>query len=305
MSKKKNVKIDFIGIGAARCGTTWISKCLAEHPQICFSKPKETGFFNRRVIIFKKPNIFINPEKCYSEYYKKGIEGYAKYFSHCKEGQIKGEWTVEYLHEPSVAKNIKKEFPDVKILVSLRNPIDRAYGHFYFAKYSQGFERCCQSFEEAFEKHPNFYKYFSLYFSQLKEYFELFPRENILVLIYEDIKKDPLKFIQNIYRFLGVDYSFVPPSLNERVNPTIKPVRPHFFKIYHPVLKALRKRGFRSFIDFLKQTKVGKLTSFIWAKEVIKRPPMNPETRKYLQQVFAQDIKNLEELIGRDLSFWK
>jgi hypothetical protein len=204
-----------------------------------------------------------------------------------------------------VARKIRNAFPEVKILVCLRNPIDRAYSQFYFAKYRQGIEKCCQSFAEAFKKHPNFYHYNSLYYKQLKRYFDLFPPKNILVLIYEDIQKNPLKFIQNIYRFLGADDSFVPPSLNKKINPTVKYSHPFLVRIYSWMAKILPEIGMGILIDILKKTRIRKSLGFVAAEEIISRPPMKLKTRRHLQKIFTKDIKNLEKLINRDLSFWE
>jgi hypothetical protein len=303
--EKEKFKIDFIGIGAAKSATSWIAACLADHSQICLAKEKETEFFNREINIFVQPNIFTKEKECFSKYDREGIKGYQKYFRHCQESMIKGEWSVKYLPEPQVAFKIKKEFPDVKILVCLRNPLERALSQFYYAKYHQGFEKCCQSFEEAFEKHPNFYRFTSLYSKALKRYFDLFPKKNILVLIYEEIEKNPLKFIQNIYRFLGVDDSFVPPSLEKKVNPTLRYFHPRLLKIYSQSLKILQKFGGENLINFLKKTQFKKLAEYIKAGEEIEEISIKPETKKNLQKIFTQDIKNLEKLIKKDLSFWK
>ncbi len=302
---KTKFTVDFIGIGAARSGTSWIAQCLSEHPQIFIPKVKELEFFNREINVFKKNHIFNDAKKCFSKYDKEGVRGYMKHFLEAGEDQIKGEWSVKYLHEPEVAEKIKKEFPNVKILVCLRNPIDRAYSQFYFAKYKQGFERCCQSFEEGFEKHPNFYYYNSLYYEQLKRYFDLFPLTNILVLIYEDIQKNPLKFIQKIYHFLGVDDTFVPPSLNRKVNPTVKYSYPFLVTMYSLVAKMLTKMGMKKVMDILKKTWIKKVSDFIVTEEVVNRPLMRVETRKRFQRIFADDIRDLEKLIKRDLSFWE
>ena len=167
MKKKKNFKVDFIGIGAGKCGTTWISKCLAEHPQVCFSIPKETFFFNRDVGVFNDPNLISSSDQCYSKYDREGIKGYTKYFQHYKRGQIRGEWCVGYLGDSLASQKIKMEFPNVKILVCLRNPIDRAYSHFHFFKYTCNFESQSCSFEQALKMHPIPYVYKSCYYQGL------------------------------------------------------------------------------------------------------------------------------------------
>src|SRR6056297_562433 len=109
---KKEFNIDFIGIGAQKAGTSSIFHFLKEHPEICTSSKKEIHFFDK-------------------EYnYLKGIKFYRKFFNNCSSKNIKGEFTPRYIYHPKVAQRIKKYFPDVKLIVSLRNPIERAISHY-------------------------------------------------------------------------------------------------------------------------------------------------------------------------------
>jgi len=303
--KTDKFKVDFIGVGAGRSGTTWIAKCLSEHPKIFIPKVKELEFFNREINVFEKINIFNNEKKCFSKYDKQGKKSYRQYFLEAKKGQIRGEWSVKYLHEPAVAEKIKKAFPEVKILVCLRNPIDRAYSQFYFAKYRQKIEKCCQNFTQAFKKHPHFYRYNSLYHKQVKRYLDLFPKKNVLVLIYEDMQKNPRQFIQTVYRFLGVNSSFTPPSLAKKINPTVEYSYPLLVKIYSQSARIVQKMGMRTLANVFKKTGIKKLLDLAITEKIVSRPPMEPKTREGLQKIFAEDIKKLETLIGRDLSFWK
>lgn len=305
MDENKKIKIDFIGLGAAKSGTTWISKCLEEHPQVCFSKPKETVFFNREVIIFREPNIFTNKNKCFSEYRTKGITEYAKYFKHCNKKNIKGEWSVEYLNDPLTASEIKGEFPDVKLLICLRNPIERAYSHFHYFQHIHKFETSSMSFEEALVKHPIPYIYKSLYYSRLKPYFELFPRENILILIYEDIKENPKRFIRNIYKFLEIDEFFIPSSLDKKINNVTALKYPHLIKVYPTISNLLRKIKLGFLIRIFKKTRLKKIIKLTESKKTLERSPIKHETREYLQSKFKEDIENLEKLVGRNLDIWK
>lgn len=318
MNQKEKLGPDFIGIGEAKCASSWIAKCIVEHPQIFIPSfilnkkkynnkkgfpGKELNWFKDNIFAFKcdKFNKKINSPSWFD---KKGIKPYIDFFKKAKEKQIKGEISTTYMYDISVAQKIKKEFPNIKILVYLRNPTERAYSHFYFNKYTIKVDRS-QNFEEALKKYSSIYIDTSLYYRQLKPYFDLFPRKNILVVIYEDIQKNPLKFIQNIYQFLGVKNSFIPPSFNIKINPTSKYIYPALFKIYFLGKKILRKAGVGFLINFLKKTKTRNLIKdSVEAKQVVGRPPIKKETRKYLQGVFGEDIKNLEKLIERDLSFW-
>ena len=296
-------KIDFVGIGAIKSATTWIYECLKEHPQICVSEPKETRFFSREISPFEAKNISSDP-RLLSEYEKKSIEEYAKYFKRCKDGQIVGEVDTYYMVDPDVPRKIFKEYPNIKIIASLRNPIERAYSHFLYSKYSLHNDDSLD-FEEAFRKYPDYYGGTSLYYQRLKPYFDLFPKENILILLYEEIKKHPLESIQRIFRFLGVRENFIPSSLEKRTNPTVKYVHPASFRVYSFLTRALRRYGFGFFSDFFKKTPINNLLDPIRAKRTIKKEPIDCQTRKRLYRFFEEDIHKLEKLINRDLSFWQ
>jgi len=120
MLKNEDFKVDFIGIGAARRGTTWIYECLKEHPQICVSKIKEVRFFSDQ------------------RTYRKGMKYYQSFFNHCSGNKIKGEISPAYLwgkNGENVASLIKKHFPGVKIFAVLRDPAERAYSHYHYDMY--------------------------------------------------------------------------------------------------------------------------------------------------------------------------
>lgn len=295
--KKNNFQVDFIGIGTIKSGTSWIYQCLKEHPQICASIEKEIYFF------------------CRQSKYEKGLNYYQSYFSHCPNKMIKGEFTTNYLSNKKSSFLIKKHFPKVKLIACLRNPIQRVYSNYYYDKVRG---KRSGSFEKYLKETPEYIQN-GLYYTHLQEYLKLFPRENILILIYEDISKNPLQFIQGIYKFLEVNSNFNPPSLNQRVNPTSKDrlFVSWFSSVnFQKTLTFLKKHFWgRQLIKLLKLTKISTLLLFLKVKNVkdvldksnkiFLKPPMKPETRSYLQKIYKDEINNLEKLIDRDLSFWK
>lgn len=278
-------QINFLGIGAQRCGTTWIAECLKQHPQICLSSPKEIHFFG-------------------TEKYEFGIDWYQQHFN-CQPEQIKGEFDAGYLVSENAAEQIKQTFPQTKLIVCLRNPIDRAYSNYLSVL---GFDQRIGSFEETIKRNPKSLER-GLYAKYLKQYLALFPKEKILILIYENIKKDPIKFIQKIYKFLEVNGNFVPSTANQKENPSQGYKFPQIKRQSGKMIKKiennkqgvkiknlLKKLGFKKLFDLINQAN---------KKELSQKPELNPETRKYLQGYYQSDIKELEEIINRDLSFWK
>jgi hypothetical protein len=275
---KNDFKIDFIGIGAPKSATTWIFDCIIEHPQVCNIQEKEIGFFNN--------------------HYEKGIEYYKSFFKNCSPNSLKGEFTTTYFINHETAERIKQNFPNVKLIVCLRNPIKRAYSQYRAGK-GADFIYSSRSFREALDLKSTLIKR-GFYYKHLKNYFDIFPRENILVLIYKNIKKDPVKFIQNIYRFLGIDDSYVPENINKRSN---KSIDYHFETLNVILYKTYRKLKINKLFKKLNLEVIPKYIKKL--NTTSKNQKMKDKTKDYLQNVYRQDIKNLEKLINRDLSFWR
>jgi len=143
--------------------------------------------------------------------------------------------------------------------------------------------------------------------------------ENILVLIYEDISKNPVKFIQKIYKFLNINSNFIPASVSKKINwvannplripllnLTLRKIKKYLQnkKIFKPIIILFRKMGINKLVIFIMYSFNVKNIKQKGLKRYDK-PPISKKTRKYLQEIFKDDIKNLEKLINRDLSFWK
>jgi hypothetical protein len=308
MSEKNDLKVDFIGIGSAKCATTWVYRCLIEHPQICGNYVKELNFFLTRRNPFSE-EVFDH----YKHLYHDGINSYLERFEDCPKDSVKGEISVHYISDPGTPGYIHKYFPNVKILVFLRDPVKRAYSYYWYARKFTLKEKN-KSFEEALNDKISYELYINrgMYYKHLKRYYDIFPRQNIGVFLIDDLKKDPVKFMQKVYDFLQVDANFIAPSCSRKEN-TARVVK---FIWVRKVMEWLVYR----FYDFLRLTrlyiikdlaiKLG-LQKFIYYTynqinvESFKKPPINPETEKRLREIFREDINNLEKLINRDLGNWK
>ncbi|TFG24461.1 MAG: hypothetical protein EU529_04170 [Promethearchaeota archaeon] len=299
MENKINPEPDFIGIGAAKTGTTWIYEYLKEHKNICLSSKKETHFFD----------ILGN--------YKKGLRYYYKFFSHCSKNKIKGEITPSYIYSYYTPFLIKKNFPNVKILVCLRDPIERAYSHYKYNIEMKGKFSIYKNLKETIKYDKEIIDR-GLYYQQLKNYYNLFPKEQILVMFYKDLKKNPKEFIKKIYKFLEVDDpNYIPRIINKRIRKTgNKVVRlkvPFLSLIINKSYSVLNKITLlKTFIENSRimsyLLEISDLNREITFTKNLKDPflfPLNNEIRKHLNQFYEDDIQKLEKLLDKDLSFWK
>lgn len=287
--------IYFIGIGCSRSATNWIAQCLREHPELEVPFPNELHYF------WKKDGLTSN-------YDLEGIEGYYKRFK--KTDKKSGEFSPGYIYFKECPLIIHKHFPNIKIIVSFRNPIKRAFADFINLKY---FEELTDA-ENIFDN-PEILKEVverSTYSSGLKRYLELFPRSNIKIIITDDMDSDGgrKKIIQEIYNFLEVDDTFVPPSLEKRENTSSVPKYKFLMNIRKSISNFslfLRRNHFNFIVNFFRYLNFHKVSWYIWKKNriVIEKPKLSEEDEIKLAEIFRRDILELEELIGRDLSSWR
>jgi len=204
---------DFLVIGAKRCGTTSLYQHLSEHPCISRSPHDNIGFFNENY------HLGINWYKSLfpTVFYKKKMESKNK---QCLFFDV----TSTYMEEELTAKNVYEVNPNQKIIVILRNPVDRAYSHYHVNVKEKSEKR---SFEDAvFEEMnrikseriiqnknknlrvftPNNIHYLKkgFYALQLKSWFKIFPREQILVLSTEEFQEDQNLIYKKIFDFLNI-----------------------------------------------------------------------------------------------------
>lgn len=224
----KNVKPEFIILGAQKAATTSLHNYLVQHPDFIKPLGKEIRYFSN------------------DENYKKGERWYLSHFpsSFKSKKEISFDATPEYLYQPWGADRIFKFNPRIKLIAVLRNPVDRAYSawnmyrHFFeennnfksiFDKpYREGFENNIKKEFYLSDKFPSFQEVVEneiekikadapfiepsilrrgIYASQLKRYFELFPKEQILILDFQDVNKEPKKTLNQILAFIGLQPS--------------------------------------------------------------------------------------------------
>ncbi len=265
----------FIHLGGQRCGTTWVHKCLAEHPQVFMADPKELHFFN---------NNFEQGESWYR----------AKFAPVTSEHVAWGEATPAYINVESVPERIRAMCPDARLIACLRNPVERAYSAYKLKRHG---DLNYETFEEALEQEPDIMER-GKYHEQLERYFELFPREQILVQLYDDLVHRERKFIRDIYSHIGVDADYKPSWLGKTDNAVIMP----------DMQDRLKGVGLGWAIRAVRDSKVGPMIRKWNRKQKTKKAGqykgMKPETRAMLVEYFREPNRKLEALIGVDVSDW-
>jgi len=287
------MKVDFFIVGAPKAGTTSLYHYLNEHPEIVMSMQKETDYFSDEYL--QKQGLYYGKNRINT------LEKYHSLFQNTDQKKT-GEASVSYLFYKDVPQKIKAYNSNGKIIIMLRNPIDRAFSH-YLMDYRLGL--ISKSFESVLEnkkkdiKDALFYQqYIELgqYFGQVKRYIEKFGKENITIIFYYDFKNHVAKEVQKVYEFLGVDSKYR-AEVDNKHNTYSMPKNNWIRFIYSFV--SFRKIFNKAF----PKKKVRKIKEKLFSKS--KKPKLSDVSRAQLINLYADDIKQLEELLSIDLSQWK
>jgi len=272
---------DFVGVGVQRGGTSWLYKCLNEHPEI-FMPKKEVHFFNR--------------------HYDDGIKWYQELFEAGENTAIKGEFTPDYINNKIAIERLHNHYPNTKIVVILREPFERTYSAIgllrSYGKFKdQSFDEIIRSNRWAVEQ--------SLYSKQLEHLISLFGQEQVKVLFFDDIKKKPLWLVQQVCDFIGVSSDFVPPSLKEQANRGGLDLTLFSGAINLVNLQSSLNRNVLG--RHLLKLKKGKIFKFFKAKLYSASETENPKLTYCSEELRAEligDIKKIESLLNTDLKHW-
>jgi len=272
--------------GFKKAATTSIYDYLGQHPQIYMSPIKETRYF------LYDPN---DPAEAASNLKQRPIRTLAEYkaqFAGAAGADAIGEATPSYVQSVQAAQRIQQLIPHAKLIFSMRNPIEQAYSG-YWMRVRGGYE--ARSVEQAFrEDLPKLRA--NSYYNLLKEWYALFDRDQIQVLLYENFKKTPVQEMQKLYQFLEVDATFAPnTTVKHNAGGVAKSGWRQTVVVWVRKYRYLRfhvPRGWRS--QFSK-----------FANENLAPPPaIQAEMKHLLQNLYSEDIQQLEDLVQQDCSSW-
>jgi hypothetical protein len=293
---------NFLIIGAAKSGTTTLFDIVGQHPAVYKSPEKEIRFFSN------------------DELYKNGVDWYQNsFFSNSEKYSVRTEASPAYLTwSEKVAPRVNAVYGNkpIKFAAIFRDPVKRAYSH-YWHRVRLGHEdpdrlsfaeaihsedqRLKKNWQQLANKGNGLYGYFraGCYASLLKPYLELFPRENFFFMLQDDLNNDFNASFKKLMLFLEIDdtYPLKPVVINESAIPRDQNV----YNLFNGLKKSKYKRFLKSVIPdairrWFRQDALMKPFNY---------PPMENEIKLELYARYADEIKRLEEMIGRDLSHWK
>lgn len=283
---------NFFIVGAPKAGTTSLYYYLKEHPEVYMSPEKEPNFFSHQEI--QSQNLY------YKKRNTETLEDYQKLFNGVTYEKAIGEASVSYLFYHSVSKKIYSRVPHAKVIIILRNPVDRAFSH-YLMDLRLGYISI--SFDDVIYKRGRYknlnlyyqqYVELGLYHEQVKRYLTTFGKKNVLVLISNEFKKNTKKIVNSVYDFLRVDRTFFPVE-EKKYNWFIMPKNRLSRYFYH--IDGLRKL----LKIVLSASSLKKIENLSFRSE---KPTLKVETKEFLRSIYVEDIKRLENLIKKNLNFW-
>jgi hypothetical protein len=294
----------FLIIGAQKSGTTSLYHYLSQHPQVFMSPVKEPGYFAfaGQPVDYRGPN---GKPAALNAYTVTEWDKYLRLFAGSDNAVARGEASTLYMAMPGTAERIRSQLPNVRLIAILRNPVERAFSSFLHCRRSgrepyPDFNVALAHEQERIEQRWGFlWRYESLghYYEQLVPYFDLFPREQILMLRYDDLIARPQELMSNILTHIGADAAFrIDSSEKHNVSGEPKNVRLQAMVESPSVLKTIAK----PLVPDALKTQIKRLVQ----RHNLTRPAMPASARERLQHVYCDEIIRLQELTGLDLSTW-
>lgn len=299
---------DFFVVGAAKAGTTALHHYLGQHPDLYLHPFQEPSFFafEREKPSFKGPPGI---EPSVNRGAITDLDAYADLFVDARKDQCVGDISPVYLYWPGTAQNIRAWVPDARICVILRHPVDRAYSSFMHA-HREGrepisdFECALEAENERIRQGFAFlwrYGDMGMYAPQLRHYYEHFPREQVKVVLYDDLIVDPSSVCQQLQGFIGADSAFTPDA-SVRHNVSGIPRSRWLHRALDRPPEAIATIA-RTAVPETGRDYVRRIQAKLRTRN-LRRIPLDPQRRLALTERFHADILETQELVRRDLTHW-
>lgn len=293
---------DFLVVGTARAGTTALHSYLRQHPEIFLPKLKEPCFF----VFEGEGNKYIKGKFAFAI---RNFNDYTQLFSRAELNQKIGEMSTPYLYlfEKSIS-TIKKyfnDYADIKIIILLRNPVDRAYSQYKWrvrdGREPLHFEDAIKEEKERMKANFSFDYFYvdrGFYYKQVKAYVENF--KNVHFVYFDDFNSEPSPVLKGICRFIGVNENWNFRKI-KRQNESSVPISKSLGKLVTSENRLKYKFWF-ALPESVRNNLRRLFSKMNTKKSGVKK--MNTLTRQQLVETYRDDIVALQQLTGRDLSGW-
>ena len=275
-------------VGAPRAGTTTLYDFLKRTKGIYMSNKKEPHYFSQSI----EPKFLFKPIR--------DEKKYLDLFKDVKDEKIVGEASTTYLWDPKAHLLIHEKSPDAKIIILLRDPVQRAYSNYLLRISSGKTYSFSDSIKQALEAKNDFYKGVIIkggfYAEQIKRYLDEFGSDRIKIIIFEEFIKEPRRIVKEVLEFL---------EINEETPKEIKLTHNILTKPRNKIAAGLMQNIFiRNTAKILLPYQVSEIiVRKIFGKEITK-PDMPKKDKEFLEKLYQDDIFKLQKIISRKIP-WK
>ncbi len=285
---------NFFIVGAPKAGTTSMHNYLNQHPEIFMSEVKEPHYFTDPNWLKQHPTLIRDKKK------------YLSLFENVKNEKIIGESSAGYLADPKAAQSIHEKSANAHILICIRDPVERMFSHFLMnirKNWDRSLHDEIQQTLEIANKKKRIHHLLnhSLYSEKVQRYLDIFGKNKVKIIIFEEFIKNPNEILKEIFEFLGLDESKLDIKL----------------AIYNKYenLGHLQPRGTSS-ETLLKNKVITKIGTKILPESIKKslkqkllekkyeKPIMDPQDIIDLKNYFNEDVQKLQKILGKKLP-WK
>lgn len=309
MTEESRLLLDFVVIGAARSGTTSLYYYLRQHPEVYLPSVKELNHFSWNP---QSPDPGMGPGKgpgdTKATFWTETMDAYMDHYRDCQPSQVAGEISTSYLYSPSAPERLARTLPGVRLFAIVRDPVERAWSQ-YLRMVRDGREEL--GFLEALDAEDKrvrsgwefswHYRRLGHYAEQLTRYLDCFPTDRIDVFLFEEFVADTRAVLARILERVGADpevtLSLEPEHNHNRSGRVRSQLLARILNRPSSVKRLLRR-----------------VVPVEWGHQVMEgvrslnlatdKPEMPDEARRLLREYYAEDLKRLEELLGRDLGRW-
>jgi Sulfotransferase domain len=266
-------------VGPDKAGSSWLHEILLKHPDVYLTPAKDLYFFDR--------------------YYDRGLEWYASQFRDARDEKIVGEVCQDYLFHPEAAARIHETLGPVKIMVCLRDPVERAWSSYlYMRKHGIGPD----TFGEALRSRPELLEH-GRYATGLDRFLARFPREMVHVALFDDLAAGPQEFIDDVTDFLGIDRL---PLAEKDLAARLPAARARSVRLASAARRSadwVRERDGARLVGTVKRSALVQRALYRAIDRQAVRP--TPEDVATVQTALAPEVEALERTFGPRLrEFW-
>ncbi len=281
-------RVDFIIIGAMKCGTTTLARIFQNDPSVGFCLGKEAHFFSHTS----------DWNRELSTYHKKFPDEPKKIF-----GEASPTYTGYPHYNLDTAKKIHQYNPKVKLIYMMRDPIERIISHYMHSYARNQIKFDLQHLVMKDRMHIDM----SRYYFQLKPFLRLFPKEQFHFIVLEEFLKDPQKSRQEVYEFLGlkqidVEENGAIPHSNPSVGKKRRSKKLDF--IFHYIYGNSTGKRIRNLTPAFMRRGFNNMVDRFFSRQFDDKPVLNEEWKKMLALYLQEDVDQIEQILGRKLNIW-